>query len=59
MINGLIAPSHGVVEIDGRSLQQFSGGELQALRRRSMAMCSSPLLCSRSSALEMRPSALK
>jgi glycine betaine/proline transport system ATP-binding protein len=38
MINGLIAPSHGVVDIEGRSLQQFSRSELQALRRRSMAM---------------------
>ncbi len=38
MFNGLIAPSLGAIEIDGRSLQQFSGGELRALRRRSMAM---------------------
>ena len=38
MINGLISPSLGVVEIEGRPLQQFSRGELRALRRRSMAM---------------------
>ena len=38
MINGLITPTHGAVDIEGRSLQQFSRSELQALRRRSMAM---------------------
>ena len=38
MINGLISPSLGVVEIEGRPLQRFSRGELRALRRRSMAM---------------------
>ena len=38
MVNGLIAPSLGVVEIDGKSLQQFSRSERQALRRRNMAM---------------------
>ena len=38
MVNGLIAPSLGVVEIDGKPLQQFSRSERQALRRRNMAM---------------------
>ena len=38
MINGLITPSLGVVEIEGRPLQQLSRGELRDLRRRNMAM---------------------
>ena len=38
MINGLIPPSLGVVEIEGRPLHQFTRAELRALRRRSMAM---------------------
>ena len=38
MINGLITPSLGVVEIEGRPLQRFSRSELRALRRRNMAM---------------------
>ena len=38
MINGLITPTSGTVEIQGRSVNQMNRQELLAMRRRSMAM---------------------
>ena len=38
MINGLISPSAGTVEIEGRGLDALSGQDLLAMRRSTMAM---------------------
>ena len=38
MINGLIAPSAGTVEIEGRGLHALNGQDLLAMRRSTMAM---------------------
>ena len=38
MINGLITPTSGTVEIQGRSVNQMNRQELLVMRRRSMAM---------------------